>query len=280
MSRAAPLNLIALCALLSACVTINVYFPAAAAEKAADKIIEDVWGKQPQKPVATENDKQSDARSSGAADVLLAAGSNVLDFIVSPARADADLNISTPAVRQVQQSMQARHGQLAGYYQSGAVGLTANGLVEIHDQNAIPLAERNQVKKLVSDENSDRNALYREIAVATDIRNGKPIFAKPSRSAGFKTRRRVGTYKTQAAPGERNSRRNKKAPQCGALGFVRSTCTSYSIFYLEPTRSETKIFSNPPTGPFEVRRGPSMDSIQITQIPFRSIPLLCLGLWP
>ena len=30
-------------ALLSACVTINIYFPAAAAEKAADKIIEGVW---------------------------------------------------------------------------------------------------------------------------------------------------------------------------------------------------------------------------------------------
>ena len=170
MSRAAPLNLIALCALLSACVTINVYFPAAAAEKAADKIIEDVWGKQPQKPAATENDKQSDARPYRAADVLLAAAGNVLDFIVTPARADADLNVSTPAVRQVQQSMQARHAQLAGYYQSGAIGLTANGLVEIRDQNAIPLPERNQVKKLVSDENSDRNALYREIAVG----NGHP----------------------------------------------------------------------------------------------------------
>lgn len=28
---------------LSACVTVNIYFPAAAAEKAADKIIEEVW---------------------------------------------------------------------------------------------------------------------------------------------------------------------------------------------------------------------------------------------
>ncbi|MDD3483006.1 hypothetical protein [Azovibrio restrictus] len=39
--------------LLSACVTINIYFPAAAAEKAADRIIDEVWqlqspGAQPQ----------------------------------------------------------------------------------------------------------------------------------------------------------------------------------------------------------------------------------------
>jgi hypothetical protein len=31
------------CALVQGCVTINIYFPAAAAEKAADKIIDEVW---------------------------------------------------------------------------------------------------------------------------------------------------------------------------------------------------------------------------------------------
>jgi hypothetical protein len=35
-------------ALLASCVTINIYFPAAAAEKAADKIIEEVWQLQKQ----------------------------------------------------------------------------------------------------------------------------------------------------------------------------------------------------------------------------------------
>lgn len=33
--------------LLSACVTINIYFPAAAAEKAADRIIDEVWQLKP-----------------------------------------------------------------------------------------------------------------------------------------------------------------------------------------------------------------------------------------
>jgi hypothetical protein len=37
------IGLLALAAILPACVTINIYFPAAAAEKAADKIIDDVW---------------------------------------------------------------------------------------------------------------------------------------------------------------------------------------------------------------------------------------------
>ena len=33
----------AVAATASACVTINIYFPAAAAEKAADRIIDEVW---------------------------------------------------------------------------------------------------------------------------------------------------------------------------------------------------------------------------------------------
>lgn len=39
----AQIFILMLAALLSACVTINIYFPAAAAEKAADRIIDEVW---------------------------------------------------------------------------------------------------------------------------------------------------------------------------------------------------------------------------------------------
>ena len=35
--------MLALASLQHGCVTINIYFPAAAAEKAADKIIDEVW---------------------------------------------------------------------------------------------------------------------------------------------------------------------------------------------------------------------------------------------
>jgi uncharacterized protein YdbL (DUF1318 family) len=169
MSRHAHLSLAALCLALSACVTINVYFPAAAAEKAADKIIDDVWGGDGQPP-AKRDDKTSvlHERDGG---VLLAAASSVLDFIVPPAQAQAaDLNIATPAVRQLTQSMEARHAQLKKYYDSGSIGLTRDGLVEIRDQNLVPLPERNALRKLVADENADRANLYREIAGA----NGHP----------------------------------------------------------------------------------------------------------
>ena len=37
------LAVMALAVAIPACVTINIYFPAAAAEKAADKLIDDIW---------------------------------------------------------------------------------------------------------------------------------------------------------------------------------------------------------------------------------------------
>lgn len=48
---------------LGACVTINIYFPAAATEKAADRIIDEVWQVQkpeqakPEQPKSGENQK-------------------------------------------------------------------------------------------------------------------------------------------------------------------------------------------------------------------------------
>ena len=41
---------------LTACVTINIYFPEAAAAKVADKIIDDVWQIQKEKDVVKKPD--------------------------------------------------------------------------------------------------------------------------------------------------------------------------------------------------------------------------------
>lgn len=80
--------------------------------------------------------------------------------------AGADLEINTPAIASLKGSMQARHGQLAGFYASGAIGLTRDGLIAVRDANAVPLSQRQSVNSLVAAENSDRNALYKEIASA------------------------------------------------------------------------------------------------------------------
>ena len=165
MRRYIPFKFAALCLFLSACVTINVYFPAAAAEKAADRIIEDVWGPA-QKPTPENRPQGSLAAPAAGERILLAAAGSVLELLIPTANAQADLNIATPQVRAITQSMEARHAQLKAYYDSGAVGFTNDGLIEVRDQNLIPLPERNGARKLVADENADRGNLYREIATA------------------------------------------------------------------------------------------------------------------
>lgn len=151
---------------ISACVTINVYFPAVAAERAADRIINDVWGEdqQHQQP-PSEQSPQSSAPDS-ATERLTAFAMGTLSLFIPTAQAQPNFDISSPAIKSLTQSMEQRHSQLKSAYDAGAIGLTQKGLIEIRDQSAIPLQQRNSLRKLVSDENADRNALYREIALA------------------------------------------------------------------------------------------------------------------
>jgi uncharacterized protein YdbL (DUF1318 family) len=141
-----------------ACVTINVYFPAEAAEKAADRIIKDVYG---------EEQRGTEPQSWNLPEGMpVQPGNRVLDWFIAPAQAAADLSVNTPAIRQLQAAMEKRHQQLAPYYSSGAVGITNTGQLEIRDQKLVPLKDRNNVNSLVSNENLDRSALYAEIAKA------------------------------------------------------------------------------------------------------------------
>lgn len=85
-------------------------------------------------------------------------------FSASWVSAAADLEINTPAISAIKNSMQTRHTQLAPNYTTGAVGLTKDGLIAVRDATAVPLKDRQGINALVAAENSDRNALYKEIA--------------------------------------------------------------------------------------------------------------------
>ena len=84
--------------------------------------------------------------------------------------AAADLEVNTPAITAIKASMQARHGQLSPFYDSGAVGLTRDGMIAVKDAAAVPLKDRGGLNSLVSAENTDRTKLYKEIASG----NGHP----------------------------------------------------------------------------------------------------------
>lgn len=164
-----PFNLALASVLFAACVTINVYFPAAAAEKAADQIIDQVTGSSP----GTTSKTPPQTRHEPASESLLrAVAAAVLESLVpaAHAQANANLDIDSPEIRAITASMAQRFQQLEKYFASGAVGLTGSGLIDVRDQGAVPLPERAAVKRLVAEDNTDRDALYGAIAKA----NGHP----------------------------------------------------------------------------------------------------------
>lgn len=171
MRRLLPIKLLALSCLLAACVTVNVYFPAAAAEQAADRIIDTVTSQQ-QKNNENNPPPKSPPNSRVAPTseppVLLAAAGALLNLLIPAAEAQGspNLDVSGPEIRAVTASMQQRFGQLQKYFQSGVIGLTTDGLVAVRDQNAVPLAERAVVTRLVTEDNRDRETLYAQLAKA------------------------------------------------------------------------------------------------------------------
>lgn len=171
MRRALPFHLL-MAVLLAACVTVNVYFPAAAAQSAADQIIDTITQGQKQAPPQGQSQpKPQGSTFTPSHSVLVAAVGTALNAMIPAAQAQsANLDISTPEVRAIVGSLANRNGQLAPYFASGAIGLTADGHVAVRDNNAVPLPERAKVTSLVADENRDRDALYAEVAKA----NGHP----------------------------------------------------------------------------------------------------------
>jgi uncharacterized protein YdbL (DUF1318 family) len=200
------LKLLAL-GLLAACVTVNVYFPAAAAEQAADRIIDTVTNQPGGAPKSNNTTDPSTAPktppnsrnmpeqqtpenvstnvrpgpgqprlattpapsiSADAEDLVTSAATALLNLLIPEADAQGapNLDISDPQIRAVTTSMQQRFGEMKKYFDSGVIGLTVDGQVAIREQNAVPLAERATVARLVSEDNRDRATLYAELAKA------------------------------------------------------------------------------------------------------------------
>ncbi|MFI5340889.1 MAG: YdbL family protein [Candidatus Methylomirabilales bacterium] len=151
---------------LVSCVTVNIYFPAAAIQKAADQIVDDVRKTPDQKP------EQKPEQKPDKTSFL-----ERLQFVsLGPTEAHAaavDVNVSTPAIRGLKASMANRFPLLQPLYNKGALGETNNGLVAIRDTGALSLKEKADLNRLVEQENADRQALYTEIIRANNLDMGK-----------------------------------------------------------------------------------------------------------
>ncbi|MEO6154446.1 MAG: YdbL family protein [Thermomonas sp.] len=158
--------------LLSACVTINVYFPAAEAKAAAREFVEKVIDQ-------ADSTQIKDNGGGGMAMQLRRFDFDSIGFdpwmLVGIGSAQAqtapDISIKTPAIQAIQSRMEARfNSTLRAGFDSGALGFTDDGLISVRDAGKLELKNRVAMNAAVADDNRDRKAVYREVAVA----NGHP----------------------------------------------------------------------------------------------------------
>lgn len=140
--------------LLVACLTVNIYFPAPEVRRAAEEIVDETWGSAAARPTAAS--QPAPTQSSW-------------NDLWQPARAwaqEADINVSTAAIRALKESMRTRAAELKPFLNAGQVGIGSDGFLVVRSLDGVALKDQAMMRRLVEAENRDRRALYSEIAKA------------------------------------------------------------------------------------------------------------------
>ncbi|CCO23760.1 DUF1318 domain-containing protein [Maridesulfovibrio hydrothermalis] len=158
-----------------ACVTVNIYFPAAQVERAAEDIVEDVYGTTP------DTHKNKDDQSS--LDSFLALITPDAAHAQSVSESDIEgLNKSNSAIRGLKKTIADDHRKLLPYYNSGNIGINNQGYIEIINKTGLNIKDTAKLRRLVSQDNNTREQLYSEVAASmnipgSEINKIKTIFA-------------------------------------------------------------------------------------------------------
>lgn len=124
------LGLLVLLLCLGGCISLRPALPAEAATLAAGRYIAQVWAQTP--PAA------------------------------GPAR--GRFKAASPEVERLQSQMEARYFELGPQLAAGTVGLDTQGYVVLREAQTLDPEARTLLRGLVANENSDRAALYSELA--------------------------------------------------------------------------------------------------------------------
>jgi len=137
-----------------ACVTVNIYFPAAKVEKAAEEIVKEVRQQSPKNEQKLKKEEKSSPESE----------LHKWQFVNCAYAQEGVLQVSTASIRALKTSIKKRFPNLVSYFQRGIIGENNRGLLEIKSWQGVSLAKRAKVKQLVEAENKDRMSLYQEVA--------------------------------------------------------------------------------------------------------------------
>jgi hypothetical protein len=138
--------------LAAGCLSINVYLNFPALEKALLQMEKDVRKGADETPPPPQKMAQDD---------------------IVPMQGP-DINLETPAIRKIKKSRADRFAEVAALLDKGAVGEGQDCTLQVRGQvmDALPARDRQAARKLVEEENKDRNQLIVEIMRANDLSGG------------------------------------------------------------------------------------------------------------
>ena len=173
-----------------ACITVNIYFPEATVKQAAAEIVDEIR--------KTDTEKKAPDALTALPEPQRAPAFS----FVPAATAQEATNVSTPAIRALKDSMKARFPTLKPYFDSGNIGETNKGQIEVRDETGLNLQAKSALRNAVKDENADRSKLYAEVAKALNIEASQiekieKIFAvewAKSAAAGWWVQNEDGTW--------------------------------------------------------------------------------------
>lgn len=143
--------------ILTACVTINIYFPAAKVRKAAEDIVRDVRGKD-----ASDQWKAPDVTHDSAP-------RSRLRFISQAWAHGQELNVSNATIRTLKSRIKGNYPLLRQWLMAGVLGENYEGYLTLKNENNLNLRDKVNVKRLMNQENSNRQALYKAVAGALNV---------------------------------------------------------------------------------------------------------------
>ncbi len=144
--------------ILLSCVTINIYFPAEEVRKTAQEIVGEVRGTESKKQINDQSKKTLEPQS-------------FYKFLIGVkiAYGQKELNVSNAAIRTIKKRMKERFPSLEAFFNRGNIGEGLNGFIVIRTLNGLSFQEKAKLKKLVKEENQDRNSLYAEVVRSLNI---------------------------------------------------------------------------------------------------------------
>ncbi len=147
---------------LFSCLTINIYFPEAEVQKAAEEIVDEI------RKEAEDKDKKDKEAQMFEMEQAMSGGGGSFS-LVSSLYAQEETEVTTPKIRALQQSMKVRFPKLKPFFEKGNVGEGNDGFLKIRDESGLNLKDKAMLRNLERDENNDRKNMYAEVARAKEI---------------------------------------------------------------------------------------------------------------